>query len=106
MVAEDNFGGEMVESVIRGIDATVNVKRRTATRSKTKRAEPILAFFERGEAHIVGEQQALEDQLVQFTPSGYVGDASPDDADAMVWAATELMLGSTSSWDDMVAANG
>jgi phage terminase large subunit-like protein len=106
MVAEDNMGGEMVESVIRGVDPHVNVKRRTATRSKTKRAEPVLAFFERGEAHIVGEQTQLEDQLVQFTPSGYVGDSSPDDADAMVWAASELMLGAQSNWDDMVAANG
>jgi phage terminase large subunit-like protein len=106
MVAEDNMGGEMVESVIRGVDPHVNVKRRTATRSKTKRAEPVLAFFERGEAHIVGEQTRLEDQLVQFTPSGYVGDSSPDDADAMVWAASELMLGAQSNWDDMVSANG
>jgi phage terminase large subunit-like protein len=106
MTAEDNMGGEMVESVIRGIDPTVNVKRRTATRSKTKRAEPVLAFFERSQAHIVGEQTALEDQLVQFTPSGYVGDASPDDADAMVWAASELMLGKSANWDMMAAANG
>ena len=105
MCCEDNQGGEMVESIIRGIDPTINVQRRTATKSKKKRAEPILAFYERGEAHIVGEQRDLEDQLVQFTPGGYVGDSSPDDADAHVWAAHDLMLQGGASWDDVAAAN-
>ena len=30
--------------------------------------------------------------MSNFTPSGYVGDNSPDRADALVWALTELML--------------
>jgi len=107
IVAEDNMGGEMIETVIRGVDGGryVNVKSRTATKSKSKRAEPVLAFYERKEAHIVGDQKSLEDQLVQFTPEGYDGDSSPDDADAHVWAATELMLGAQSTWEDMIQAN-
>jgi phage terminase large subunit-like protein len=34
----------------------------------------------------------LEDQLVAFTTEGYVGEGSPDRADAMIWTLTELML--------------
>lgn len=30
-----------------------------------------------------------------FTAAGYVGDNSPDRADALVWAMTELMMGKT-----------
>jgi phage terminase large subunit-like protein len=34
----------------------------------------------------------LEDELCAMTPDGYVGGGSPDRADAMVWALSELML--------------
>jgi phage terminase large subunit-like protein len=34
-----------------------------------------------------------------MTASGYVGEGSPDRADARVWALTELMLGGTYSPD-------
>jgi phage terminase large subunit-like protein len=37
--------------------------------------------------------------MLYMTPSGYVGEGSPDRADALVWALTELMLGSTRSYD-------
>jgi hypothetical protein len=33
----------------------------------------------------------LEDQLAAFTYQGYQGPGSPDRADAMVWAMTELL---------------
>ena len=91
VVAESNVMGEAIATVINAIDPSIRVLLPRATRSKAKRAEPILAYFERGEAHIVGEQDTLEDQLSRFTPSGWEGDGSPDDADAFVWAATELM---------------
>ena len=46
--------------------------------------------------HHVGVFADLEDQMCNFTASGYVGAGSPDRADALVWALTELMLmGST-----------
>lgn len=105
MVAEDNQGGEMVSTIIRGIDAKVNVKRRSATTAKHKRAHKILPYYERKQAHIVGNQPALEDQLCSFTYSGYAGEDSPDNADAHVWAADELMLGGVSTWEEMAAAN-
>ena len=34
----------------------------------------------------------LEDQLCAFTTAGYRGEGSPDHADALVFAVTELML--------------
>lgn len=103
MVAESNFGGAMVESTIRGIDPNVNVKLVRASRGKHVRAEPVAALYESrvnsdGDVikepmiHHVGRYQLLEEQMSAFTTSGYQGSGSPDRADALVWAMTELML--------------
>ena len=88
MVAEQNYGGEMVEKVIKDTDPTVNVQLVTATRGKAIRAEPISALTERGTDHMVGNFPLLEDELCQWVP----GDKSPNRLDAKVWADT--MLGS------------
>ncbi len=89
IVAEANFGGDMVAQTIRTVDATVPVKLVTASRSKQVRAEPVAAVFEQKRGHLVGTFPALEDELVLWVP----GDASPNRLDALVWALTELMLG-------------
>lgn len=89
MVAERNYGGEMVEKVIRDTDSTVNVKLVNATRGKAIRAEPVSALTERGEDHMVGEFPALEDEMCLWVQ----GDASPNRLDAKVWADTELSGG-------------
>lgn len=88
LVAERNFGGDMVEATIRTIDPTVNVKVVTASRGKTARAEPIAALYEQGRGHHVGTFPLLEDELTQWEP----GMDSPNRLDALVWAGTELML--------------
>ena len=41
-------------------------------------------------ASLAGHFPELEDQLCALTWSGYQGTRSPDRADAMVWAMTEL----------------
>jgi phage terminase large subunit-like protein len=92
IVAERNFGGAMVEAVIRTANPKLPVKMVTASRGKVARAEPIAALYEQGRVSHVGSFPALEDQLCAMTPSGYVGEGSPDRADALVWALTELML--------------
>lgn len=47
-------------------------------------------------SHVGQNLETLEDQLCQFTSDGYVGEGSPDRADALVWALSELMVtGST-----------
>jgi hypothetical protein len=54
------------------------------------RAEPIAALYETGRVHHVGHFPELEDQLVAFSTHGYLGDGSPDRADALIWSLTEL----------------
>jgi phage terminase large subunit-like protein len=92
VVAEANFGGAMVESVLTAAKVSARVKMVTASRGKIVRAEPIAALYEQNRVKHAGTLTALEDQLVAFTTDGYVGEGSPDRADAMIWALTELML--------------
>lgn len=91
IVAERNFGGAMVQHVIRTIDAGVPYREVTASRGKIQRAEPIAALYEQGRVRHVGNLTDLEDQLAAMTGDGYMGEGSPDRADALVWALTELM---------------
>jgi phage terminase large subunit-like protein len=92
IVAEENFGGEMVRFVIRAADANANVRAVSASRGKVLRAEPVSALYEQGLVHHVGRFAVLEDQLCAFTTAGYRGEGSPDHADALVFAITDLML--------------
>jgi hypothetical protein len=52
----------------------------------------VSALYARGVVHHVGRFAVLEDQLCAFTTQGYRGEGSPDHADALVFAVTELML--------------
>jgi phage terminase large subunit-like protein len=90
IVAEKNQGGDMIASVLRAVDAALPVRLVAATRSKAARAEPIALRFETGMARLAGRFPELEDQLCALTWQGYQGPGSPDRADAMVWAMTEL----------------
>ncbi|MEA3061157.1 MAG: hypothetical protein QOJ94_938 [Sphingomonadales bacterium] len=93
IVAETNQGGDMVESVLRSADAWLPVTPVSATRSKSARAEPITALFESGKAKLAGRFPELEDEMAGMTASGYEGPGtSPDRADAMVWALSELTV--------------
>ncbi len=92
IVAEENFGGEMVRFVIRAADANAKVHTVSASRGKVLRAEPVSALYEQGLVHHVGRFAVLEDQLCAFTTAGYRGEGSPDHADALVFAITDLML--------------
>lgn len=87
IVAERNFGGDMVESTIGQVDAGVPVKVITASRGKVQRAEPVAAAYEKHRVHHVGSFTRLEDQMCTWTP---VDGTSPDRMDALVWAVTEL----------------
>jgi len=90
IIGEVNNGGDMVESTIRQVNANVSYKEVRATRGKVLRAEPIAAFYEQHRGYHVGSFYELEDQMT--TPIDEI-EGSPDRLDAMVWAATELMLG-------------
>jgi predicted phage terminase large subunit-like protein len=92
VVAERNFGGEMVRYVIQAKNPDIPVRVVTASRGKAVRAEPVATLYDRGVVHHVGRFDTLEDQLCAFTTAGYRGDGSPDHADALVWALTDLAL--------------
>ena len=94
VVAEANNGGKMVESVLRGADVSLPVKLVHAADGKSARAEPVAALFEAGRAKLAGVFPELEDEMCALVlGGGFEGKGSPDRADAMVWAMTELMLG-------------
>ncbi len=95
VVAEANQGGAMVESVLRAADLSLPVRLVHASRGKVARAEPVAALYEAGRVRHAGQFPALEDQLCGLLAGGaYAGPGrSPDRADALVWALTELMLG-------------
>jgi phage terminase large subunit-like protein len=95
IIAEVNNGGEWIPTVINGIDKSVNVKVVHASRGKKTRAEPVSALYEQGRGHHVGTFADLEDELCQWVP----GESdSPNRLDALVWLATELVLGSGEGW--------
>lgn len=99
LVAETNFGAAMVEHTIRTEDPQIAFKAVHASRGKKVRAEPIAALYEQGRVSHVGYYQDLEDQMVAFTTEGYQGSGSPDRADALVWALTELAFGGETIFD-------
>jgi phage terminase large subunit-like protein len=90
IVAESNFGGEMVRATIQAADRNAPVRLVTASRGKAVRAEPISVRYAQGQVHHVGRFGKLEDQLCAFSSAGYTGSGSPDHADAAIWALTHL----------------
>ncbi len=97
VVAEANQGGAMVESVLRAAKSSLPIKLVHASRGKVARAEPVAALYAAGRVRHHGNFPQLEDQLCGLMVAGdYAGPGrSPDRADALVWALTELMLGRT-----------
>jgi len=91
IVAERNYGGEMVEATIRSVAPNVPVRMVQASRGKAVRAEPVVALFEQHRVHMAGFFPGMEDQLCSWDPMAAA--ASPDRLDALVWAITDLMLG-------------
>jgi predicted phage terminase large subunit-like protein len=95
VIAEANQGGAMVKSVLQAAKISLPVKLVHASRGKVARAEPVAALYENGRVHHAGTFPQLEDEMCGLLiGGGYEGPGrSPDRADALVWALTELMLG-------------
>jgi len=89
IVAEPNYGGEMVQSVLRQVDPTVPIRMVTSSKGKRLRAEPIAALSAQGLLHLAGRFPALEDQMTGWVEGRTPW--SPDRLDAMVFGATELL---------------
>ena len=97
IVVEKNYGGDMAKATVlqaaKHMGAAVRVKMVNATRAKHVRFEPVAALIEQGRLHFPTEpMQPLEDECLAFTADGYDGAGSPDAADAMVWAVTDLLV--------------
>ncbi|MGD9810051.1 MAG: DNA-packaging protein [Sphingobium sp.] len=94
VIAEANNGGDMVASVLRAAQADLPLRLVHASRGKSARAEPVAALYERQRVAHAGRFAELEDQLCGMMAGGdYCGPGrSPDRADALIWAMTELML--------------
>lgn len=93
VVAETNFGGEMVKFVIRAAKPGIPFKKVVASRGKVVRAEPVSYLTEEGKIRFVGVFAELEDELCAMTTAGYVGSGSPNRADALVWGIIEIFPG-------------
>ena len=89
IVAEANQGGKMVEAVLKAAGAPCPVKLVHARYGKRARAEPVAALYEQGRVVHRGDFPELEEELLGL---GCEGGGSPDRADALVWAVTELLV--------------
>lgn len=103
VVAEKNFGADLVLSNLRSIprEERPNFKAVTASRGKLQRFEPVVGLYEQGRVFHVGTHAELETQQVEWVPPGRFdsdgepvpeSEFSPDRVDAMAWAVTELAL--------------
>ena len=90
IVGEVNYGGGMVQFVVRTAKPMVPYKDVHASRGKVVRAEPVASLYEQGRIRHVGHFEALEQEYLGFSNTGYVGEGSPNRADAAIWCFTEL----------------
>lgn len=100
VIGEANNGGDLIEVNLRTVDKNIPYKSVHATRDKLTRAEPVAALYEQGKAHHVGQLLELELEMTSWEAKS--GEKSPNRIDALVWAATELILsgGGQHTWAD------
>lgn len=87
VVAEANFGGQMVESTLRTVRRDLPIVMVHASRGKAIRAEPIAALYEQRKVDHTDVFPQLEDELCTWTP---LDKRSPNRLDALVWAMSDL----------------
>lgn len=98
IIAEGNFGGEMVKETLRVAEHETPIEIVHASRGKRPRAEPVSSLsgdpsrpttWENARLHVVGELPALEEQISTWTDDSK---ESPGRLDALVWAVHGLSL--------------
>lgn len=103
IVGEVNNGGDLVESNVRTVDNSVAFHAVHAAKGKYTRAEPVSALYEQHRVHHVGVFAELEGEMTSWIP----GNAkSPSRLDALVWGATELMLGGVQGGGILIINSG
>ncbi len=91
LVAEANQGGDMVRAVLAQADPPCAIKLVRASLGKRARAEPVAALYEQGRVIHGAAFPALEEELMGLGSADLTH--SPDRADALVWAVSDLLLG-------------
>jgi hypothetical protein len=112
VVGEKNFGGDMVRATVHAVNPNIPFKAVEASRGKAVRAEPVSALYGHEQNGVwikdrvrhAGEFLKLEGELLDFSSAGYMGLRSPNRADALVWALTDLMLNPMKGWGAFEAA--
>jgi phage terminase large subunit-like protein len=94
VVAEVNQGGEMVRSTLAAAECRVPIRMVRARVGKRARAEPVAALYEQGRVAHCGAFPLLEEEMMGLGTDSL--SHSPDRADALVWALTDLLLGAES----------
>lgn len=90
IVAEKNYGGEMVLSTLRNSRPGGPVDLVTSRRGKALRAEPVVGLYEQERVHHLDLFENLETQMTEWVPG--MAD-SPDRVDALVHGITKLYEG-------------
>lgn len=101
IVVEKNHGGKWVKTTIQSKDRYAVIRTVWASEGKVTRARPVAGLFAYDEdlvdlglqyrIRMVGTaHEKFEEQATTYT--GAPGEISPNEMDAVVWAATELML--------------
>lgn len=89
VIAENNQGGDLVQSNLRSAHYLMPVKMVRAYRGKELRAEPVAHLYAQGKVHHpTTALPELEEQMGMFGAPNFKG--SPDRVDALVYAVTEL----------------
>jgi len=88
VIAEKNYGGDMVASNMKNQDENLPITMVTSRRGKAIRAEPIVGLYEQNRVHHVGPLAELEREETEWVPGE--GD-SPNRIDAVVHGITNLM---------------
>lgn len=114
IVAEKNFGGDMVEANLRNHNETdpatgrrlvgrhLPIKLVTASRGKDIRAEPVVTLYEQGRVVHCQTFAAAEDQMCAFVDAD--DNEGADMVDALVWAVIELGGLGVTGYDVVIAA--
>ena len=91
IVAETNFGADMIKTIIKQIEPSIPIRDVHASRGKLIRAEPIAALYEQGLVYHVKRFPELEYEMTTYT--GDPKQKSPNRLDAAVWGVSSLMKG-------------
>lgn len=92
ILIEVNQGGELLKNMFQAIGAHIPIRTVYASKSKSVRAEPVAALYEQGRVKHVGHFPLLEDELCLLGVDIGKKGKSPDRADALVWAVSNLLL--------------